>query len=147
MKVKTFNIIKWFLLPWIILQTLVGLDCFVYSKIRGYCKRIKTDEGIVYYEVDNSNPCYGVSLGLFVFLQQKYFGDKLAYRHEWGHQIQSLILGPLYLLVIGLPSAITNLFKTYDTNIKYFNYPWEHWADFCGGIRHKDLRYSREIST
>lgn len=27
-------------------------------------------------------------------------------KHEYGHQLQSYILGPLYLLIIGLPSGL-----------------------------------------
>ena len=53
-----------------------------------------------------------VSLGLFVFIggpidaatPAQVDGQLLA--HEYGHTIQSLILGPLYLLVIGLPSVL-----------------------------------------
>lgn len=61
-----------------------------------------------------------VSLGLFIFVSddpfysyahqkanydEKYFYNMLAV-HEYGHTIQSLILGPLYLPVVGLPSLI-----------------------------------------
>lgn len=54
-----------------------------------------------------------VSLGLFIFLKgpanprtapAKVNEQLLA--HEYGHTIQSLILGPLYLPVIGLPSVL-----------------------------------------
>ena len=58
-----------------------------------------------------------MSLGLFVFVtSEPYFAKKyegqinieeLSKRllvHEYGHTIQSLILGPLYLIVIGIPS-------------------------------------------
>lgn len=61
-----------------------------------------------------------LSLGLFTFVsddpffyyehyRQKY-GDEEFYTmlavHEYGHTIQSLIWGPLYLLTVGLPSII-----------------------------------------
>ncbi len=62
--------------------------------------------------------CGGISLGLFVFIpasaRQPARSDEPApgsYRrysrilsHEYGHTLQSLLLGPLYLPVIGIPS-------------------------------------------
>lgn len=149
MKIKTYNILKWclspLLLPWCILQNIVGLGVWIYSKFRGYCKRIKTDEGFIYYEVDNSNPCYGVSLGFFVFLQQMYNSDRITQHHEYGHELQSMLLGPLYLILIGLPSGLSNLLNTAKTDTIYYNYPWESWADRWGGVLHKNLKYDREL--
>ena len=62
-------------------------------------------------------PCQSMSLGPFLFLEgepENYadpeqpcperFGRILV--HEYGHTVQSLILGPLYLPLIGLPSVI-----------------------------------------
>lgn len=150
MKFKTFNILKWVLFiiffPWCILQNIVGFGVFIYSLFRGHCKRIKTDEGFIYFETDNKSPCYGVSLGYWVFLNETHRYDTLSHHHEFGHQIQSLIYGPLYLIVIGIPSGLSNVWNTYkgDTCI-YFNYPWERNADFFGGVLHKDLKYTREL--
>ena len=60
-----------------------------------------------------------VSLGMFIFItDEPYFYEKLKdtytkqelYNrllvHEYGHTIQSLILGPLYLIVMGIPSTL-----------------------------------------
>lgn len=59
-----------------------------------------------------------VSLGLFLFVsgaekQVRRGKDKLndvpdseTVVHEYGHTIQSLIFGPAYLLVVGLPSLV-----------------------------------------
>ena len=50
-----------------------------------------------------------VSLGLFIFVSGNIVEPKRFLRiasHEYGHCIQSLILGPFYLLVIGLPSFL-----------------------------------------
>lgn len=61
-----------------------------------------------------------VSLGLFMFVsddpfysyahQKVNYDESIFYNmlavHEYGHTIQSLILGPLYLPVVGLPSLI-----------------------------------------
>lgn len=79
-------------------------------------------------------PYNSVSLGDYRFIRHNS-GD-LTYRHEMGHSYQSRMLGPLYLIVVGLPSVIRNLIwrtpygKTHD----YFSgYP-EHWADDLAGI-------------
>ena len=53
----------------------------------------------------------GLSLGPFVFVCAADPGapekpDERLLVHEYGHTVQSLIFGPLYLLVIGLPSVI-----------------------------------------
>lgn len=46
----------------------------------------------------------GLELGTF-FLTDEYENEGAKY-HEAGHAIQNLIWGPLYPLVIGIPSAI-----------------------------------------
>jgi hypothetical protein len=48
----------------------------------------------------------GVSLGDFILLDEAY--SEITVKHERGHQKQSLILGPLYLIIIGFSSAICN---------------------------------------
>lgn len=52
--------------------------------------------------------------------------------HEYGHTIQSLILGPLYLIVIGIPSTMwAFLFekKRKDEQIPYGAFFTEKWAN------------------
>ena len=46
-----------------------------------------------------------VSLGKFIFVHEH---AEYLLPHEYGHSIQSLILGPLYLPLVGLPSAVWN---------------------------------------
>lgn len=76
-----------------------------------------------------------VSLGLFIFLSREK-GDKIL-AHEYGHTVQSLILGPLYLLVIGLPSVLwagLPMFKKIRKN-RQIPYHWlytERWANHLG---------------
>ena len=89
-----------------------------------------------------------MSLGLFVFVTSepyfapKYEGqisvDELSERllvHEYGHTIQSLILGPLYLIVIGIPSALWGFAgakKRKDEQIPYGAFFTERWANRLG---------------
>ena len=71
-----------------------------------------------------------VFLGMFVFVtKEPYFYDKLKDEnskdelckrplvHEYGHTIQSLILEPLYLIIIGIPSTLWEFFPNLH-NIK-----------------------------
>lgn len=97
----------------------------------------KEDYNIYYRNLFNS----GVCLGDYIILDFKCT-DNNSILHEYGHHMQSLRLGWLYLLVIGIPSIIFNL---YDRTVHkhwtrlqrrtwYYNLPWEAWADKLGGI-------------
>ena len=76
----------------------------------------------------------GISLGNYVFVGTK---KKDVIKHEYGHTIQSLILGPLYLIVIGIPSTLWGFLpnlhkKRKDDQISYFSFFTEGWANRLG---------------
>jgi hypothetical protein len=83
----------------------------------------------------------GVSLGKYIFLDEHY--SKTAIKHEYGHSIQSRYFGWIYLLAIGIPSAVFNnlwdrlVHKNWSPNNRlkwyYRRYP-EKWADKLGGV-------------
>ena len=85
----------------------------------------------------------GVSLGLFIFSpefaevnSQEEWQNRL-FIHEYGHTFQSLMLGPLYLLVIGIPSAIWANGRKYRRLRETYGVPYsfcfaEGWADWLG---------------
>ena len=83
---------------------------------------------------------FGVSLGNYIIFG--YGPSKTSIQHEQGHQKQSLYLGWLYLLIIGLPSITFNIadilfhknWKRQDRIKWYYNLPWEHWADKLGNV-------------
>ncbi len=80
----------------------------------------------------------GLSLGLFLFLPPGAGVALLA--HEYGHSLQSLLLGPLYLIVIGLPSALWAALPALERrrqrrHISYYAFYTERWADCWGGVR------------
>ena len=80
-------------------------------------------------------PLGNVSLGMFIFVSNLDWEETV--KHEYGHTIQSMILGPLYLLVIGLPSVIwAGCFGKYRRkhNISYYSLYTEAWADKLGGV-------------
>ena len=79
----------------------------------------------------------GLSLGLFIFLPEGA-GDRLL-AHEYGHTLQSLLLGPLYLAVIGLPSLIWAGLPALERRrarrgTSYYAFYTERWADRWGGV-------------
>ncbi len=137
------------LLLWIhqLPQNIIGFilsrnsECKVYTTIGG-------DNVIVYFNNRVFN-C-GVSLGNYIILDtENYMNDsyntRITVSHEHGHQIQSLHLGWLYLLLIGIPSAIGNIIdrvfhKKWSSVARtkwYYNQIWEKSADNYGGvIRH-----------
>ena len=47
-----------------------------------------------------------VTLGKYVFISQTYRDQSITIKHECGHVKQSKMLGPLYLIVIGVPSIL-----------------------------------------
>ncbi|MBQ4253451.1 MAG: hypothetical protein II712_01350, partial [Erysipelotrichaceae bacterium] len=76
----------------------------------------------------------GLSLGMFIFV---WPDDRRVVLHEYGHTVQSRILGPLYLLIIGIPSALwCNLpalrRKRDAAKISYSSFYPEKWADSLG---------------
>lgn len=91
-----------------------------------------------------------VSLGMFVFvtdapgfskeLKHEYTEGELSQRllvHEYGHTIQSLILGPAYLIIIGIPSALWAALPYFKNKRKkerlaYTSFFTEKWADHLG---------------
>ena len=97
---------------WGILQTLVGFVVFVWN--------IKKPHAFYHGAVLTEWPSRSsISLGMFVFVYngrasrlkvqsnaRGVFADKGLIVHEYGHTIQSLFLGPLYLAVIGIPSLL-----------------------------------------
>lgn len=89
----------------------------------------------------------GVSLGKFIFVPRSRKGsvDEFLLDHEYGHTLQSLILGPFYLLIIGAPSLLWNRLpyfarKRKRTGKSYYSAPFESTANHLAsraGRKHK----------
>lgn len=126
-----------------ILQTLLGLAHFlVYVR----CPHFWYHGALVTRWGNKAS----VSLGLFVFVTDDlpYYSrvegqmtrQALAQRllvHEYGHTIQSLLLGPLYLLLIGIPSTVWGFWPSLakarrEKEISYFRFFTERWANTLG---------------
>lgn len=106
-------------------QNIVGL--ITYNCYKGYevCTK-ETCGDCIRCKVANNMPG-GITLGNYIIVN-----NVKHLNHELGHTRQSKILGPLYLLVIGLPSALhAGVFNSSDCkgnpNKRYYDFYTEHW--------------------
>ena len=77
----------------------------------------------------------GVTLGRYIALNTDLFTDYTTWYHERGHSIQSMILGPLYLVVIGIPSLLWAAWWNPKRSMDYYWFYTEKWADKLGGVK------------
>lgn len=116
---------------WELPQNILGMILIIIT-------RASRVEGEVYYLTKHKMK-FQVSLGRFII-----FGNESVERlreftikHEMGHQLQSKDLGWFYLILIGIPSLIFNVYDRLfhkEWNISerfdwYYNLPWEKDAN------------------
>ena len=77
----------------------------------------------------------GISLGNFIYVRPPAYGTMI--RHEYGHCLQSRMLGPFYLLVVGLPSLLWALWWNPGRPVPYSWFYTERWADRLGGVQRR----------
>lgn len=73
-----------------------------------------------------------VTLGKYVFISHTYRDQGTIIKHECGHVKQSKMLGPLYLIVIGVPSILHAWLNDYigcDEESGYSHFYTEKWSD------------------
>lgn len=81
---------------------------------------------------------FSMGLGMFIFYGHEGTEEEKEVKvHEYGHTIQSIILGPLFLFVIGIPScvwAFTPVFNRWRKagRYKYTDFYPEKWANKLG---------------
>lgn len=84
----------------------------------------------------------GITLGEYIIVGTK---QDLKVRHEFGHVVQSRMLGPLYLFVIGLPSLIhawlNGTIGCCDRHSEgYYHFYTEKWADRLAAINRNNKK-------
>ena len=134
------EIINFLRLLWELPQCLLGFILFQFYGVDCQCMEAPYgDVRILYTERMRG----GISLGRFIILPWKYrYNSSSCVRdtisHEYGHTRQSLYLGWLYLIVIGLPSLLWawahSTFKRLR-EVDYYSFYTERWADDIGGVR------------
>lgn len=95
-----------------------------------------------YYRWENEKG--SVSLGNYVLICDGHDDDDVVILHEFGHRKQSLILGWLYLIVIGIPSLMWAAFghelvnkhraKKGKKPVSYYWFYTEKWANYLSGV-------------
>ena len=77
-----------------------------------------------------------MSLGNYIFVDT--MSSQKSIQHEFGHSKQSDILGPLYLIVIVIPSLLHNIVHYLCSKIgikwNYYSFYTESWANKLVGI-------------
>jgi hypothetical protein len=135
---KILKIIKWVLFfivqwTWGFLQSFLGLMLFIRFR---HCKRFGYHGAL---GVLHDAPFGGVSLGMFFFVNgardEKWIKESIV--HEYGHCVQSLLLGPFYLFVIGIPSIVwcnakRNIKKRETKGVSYYSFYPEKYANRLG---------------
>ena len=89
------------------------------------------------YECYLTNSGGGLTLGRFIFVNQHFVYLEETILHEIGHVKQSRILGPLYLIIIGIPSISWAGLRRLIPALKKINYYWfytESWANKLMGL-------------
>ena len=120
--------IAWGLLfVWQLPQNLVALVYLLFVRRE---KKVTFQRGVWFFAAPIHKG--GFSMGNFVVLSLKSGLSGPSYDHEFGHCIQSRILGPLYLPIVGVCSGLHNLL--YNGNHTYYIYWTERWANRLGGI-------------
>lgn len=77
----------------------------------------------------------GISLGSFAFLSRIKADQPAVIAHEMdGHTVDSKILGPLYLIIIGLPSLLWALFRNQEKHPDYYTFWTERLANRRAGV-------------
>lgn len=134
------NFIKALLLIWELPQNIAGAFYFIIHGV--YAKTFIIDDEDS-FEMYSDKQKGAVSLGVFRVYKAEYYKSsayyvKLKRMHEKGHRQQSKWLGPLYLIVIGLPSLIWATLHSYVKRlgaVDYYSFYTEKWADRLGGVK------------
>ena len=132
MKLENKSFFWWiifiFLSIWQFPQILVSLLMLPFI---GNLKLIKQSKFTFCFEASKMKG--GISLGSLAFLEPKLAAIPEIVCHEAeGHVIDSYILGPLYLIIIGIPSL---LHATFGFTKNYYDFYTEKIANYHAGLK------------
>lgn len=116
---------------WQLPQVIAAFIYYLYLKYKDEILDICTYQGTVVFIKRKAGG--SVTLGQHIFLSPRAADNTV--KHEYGHTRQSLMLGPLYLIIIGIPSILwAVLHKKIAPNRSYYDFPTESWANKLGGV-------------
>jgi len=84
-----------------------------------------------------------LGMGMFLFLSERSWTNPQVLVHEFGHAVQSAILGPLFLPVMGIPSFLwCNLPPCrklrQEKGVSYYRFYPESSANYLGSLVTKE---------
>lgn len=134
MKTVLFRLWQW---TWGFPQTLVGFILYLAHRDAPH----RAYHGCIVTQWKNRG---SLGVGMFLFLSEKsYNGDPQVQVHEFGHAVQSAILGPLFLPVMGIPSFLwcnlppcRKLHK--EKGVSYYSFYPESTANRLGSLVSKE---------
>ena len=140
-----FRLIIYYVLQWTwgIIQNIIGLALFAANAFKKHYRY----KGAVITEWNFRRGSVG--LGMFIFVSVPRGGIKdpaeaaaleKTICHEYGHTLQSIILGPLFLPVIGIPSLMWCGFPCFVNyrkrkDVSYYWFYTERWANSLAKIK------------
>ena len=134
-------IIRALLMFWELPQNIIGALLFIFFAVFSDSVILDDDDSLEMYSPMMRG---AISLGIFQVYAYKYLGNGARYvelvrKHEKeGHRKQSKMLGPLYLIVIGLPSLVWSALHSSVRRLRtvdYFSFYTEKWADRLAGVK------------
>ena len=133
---------------WGVVQETIGWIASLFTGVKGLVMSLPQGRGAVAFVFVTGSCWGGVTLGRCIFLCKELAAGvetnmdgvitkpTTAMMHEYGHFMQSCVLGPLYLLLIGIPSIIHAAWWTqFGRSTNYYSFFTEAWADKNGGVK------------
>lgn len=117
-------------LPQVVIAAIVMLFALIFAKKKAFIPFVNGKLTVWELRLNlDWNAPFCFTLGPFVITPFRVKDETLL--HESGHSIQSIYLGPLYLLVVGIPSALlVSTKRIFKKSHEWYHskYP-EKWAD------------------
>ncbi len=112
---------------WQLPQNLVGLFLLFSLTITRKIRKIEFERKHCFISTE-----IAISLGYFLFWtggdeNEPSKNSLVIKEHEYGHSIQSMLLGPLYLIVVGIPSVSRAIYAMQF--YRKHRTPWTHYFD------------------
>lgn len=125
--------IKFILIIWQLPQLLLAWLIILILYNKHYVNEY-TENNVDYIYFDNISGSF--TLGNVVFMCRQHYTNSIVCKHEYGHTIQSKILGPLYLIVIAIPSLIHAwIYTITKPNKSYYSFYTEKWANKLANVQ------------
>jgi RHS repeat-associated protein len=132
---------------WETIQAQMGNTVSHFRNMTFQVDNVEVNKGSVLVNRNNTNDenKWGMTLGPYINSKNINIGDNI-YEHEYGHTIQSRILGPLYISRVGISSLASAAYAYNITdNHDYHKYSWfEVWANKLAGVPVSN-KYPRSI--